>query len=136
MNLLEEVAVQLHRAKWITLDTAAHLITRDKATGLDDEDFTKPNPVLAWYAARGYTRYRVGGGRESVPLLMLRTINPFFCRLCPRTQTVDCAPRFCGNKHDRRALLIRRPATHCWRCCYAIGRLLVHPLRARLSDSR
>jgi GNAT superfamily N-acetyltransferase len=61
MDLLEEAAVREYHAKWITLDTAAHLITRDAATGLDTEDFSKPNPVLAWYAARGYARYRVGG---------------------------------------------------------------------------
>ena len=83
MNLLEEVAVQLHRAKWITLDTAAHLITRDKATGLDDEDFTKPNPVLAWYAARGYTRYRVGGGREVGPVAHAQDDQPLFLSPLP-----------------------------------------------------
>jgi hypothetical protein len=59
MDLLEEVAVQRYRAKWITLDTAAHLVTRDKVTNTDVEDFNQSNPNIAWYAGRGYARYRV-----------------------------------------------------------------------------
>jgi hypothetical protein len=59
LRILEQVAVERYGAVSVTLDTTAYLVTRSPCGTHHVEDFSKPNRTVAWYAAKGYSQFRV-----------------------------------------------------------------------------
>jgi hypothetical protein len=96
MDILERAAGEQYGAKWVTLDTAAFLVRYSEDVGYWAEWMDKPNPTVAWYLKRGYSRYRVSHrallasrahGQEDIPFIVapippdpMRKITTVFLR--------------------------------------------------------